>query len=45
LRFFHQDSPEGTHVPEECPDDRGEPCPACGWALAVTEIVEVVVEC
>jgi hypothetical protein len=44
LRCFHQDSPEGTQVPEKSPDDKGEPCPVCGWAPAVIEIVEVVVE-
>jgi hypothetical protein len=31
-------------VPEESLDDTGEPCPACGWAPAVIEIVEVVVQ-
>jgi hypothetical protein len=44
LRFFHQESPEEIPVPEESPDDAGAPCPACGWAPLVTEIVEVVVE-
>ena len=44
LRFFHQDSPEEASVPEESPDDAGEPCLACGWAPEVTEIVTVVVQ-
>jgi hypothetical protein len=44
LRFFHQDSPEGIPVLEESPNDAGEPCQGCGWAPAVLEIVEVVVE-
>jgi hypothetical protein len=44
LRFFHQDSPEGIPVLEENPDDAGEPCPGCGWAPVVLEIVEVVVD-
>jgi hypothetical protein len=44
LRFFHKDLPEGTPVLEENPDDAGEPCPVCGWAPVVLEIVEVVVD-
>jgi hypothetical protein len=44
LRFFHQDSLEEEPVLEESHDDVGEPCPTCGWAPVVTEIVEVVVE-
>jgi hypothetical protein len=44
LRFFHQDAPDEAPVPEEGPDDANAPCPACGWAPAVTEIVEVIVE-
>jgi hypothetical protein len=31
-------------MPDDYHDDPGEPCPACGWALAVTEVVTVVVE-
>jgi hypothetical protein len=30
LRFFHQDSPEETPVPEESYDDAGAAYPACG---------------
>ena len=44
LRFFRQDSPDGVPVPEEKDDDAGEPCPTCGWAPTVREIVEVVVD-
>ena len=44
VRFFRQDSPDGTPVPEENDDDAGEPCPACGWAPEVRKIVEVVVQ-
>jgi hypothetical protein len=31
-------------VSEESHDDAGEPCPVCGWAPAVMEIVELVVQ-
>jgi hypothetical protein len=44
LRFFPQDAHDETSLQEESHDDVGEPCPDCGWAPAVTEIVEVVVE-
>jgi hypothetical protein len=44
LHFFYQVFPEEAPVPEESQDDAGEPCPACDWAPAVTEIVEVIVE-
>jgi hypothetical protein len=42
-RLFRQDAPDATPVPQKVEGDTGEPCPACGWAPTVTEILEVVV--
>lgn len=44
LRAFRQEFHGKVPVPEENDDDAGEPCPACGWAPVVNEVVEVVVE-
>jgi hypothetical protein len=38
-----QESLDAIPIPRKVNGDDGEPCTACGWAPAVTEVIEIVV--
>jgi hypothetical protein len=43
VNIFCQESLDAIPIPCKMNGDDGDPCTACGWAPAVTEITEVVI--